>query len=146
MVMGLWGPAGLGVRWVFPGWLGRLTGRLQRLGTWGACLLVRGQRAGCGWCGCSGVSLLARGRPVGRVCLDVVPGRIPARAGHPVGLGGTTVSTGGSIPAGAGFGLMWALKIDRVVHHSVILEFDVPSYRTNAAQQRVQAEEVNRQK
>ena len=27
--------------------------------------------------------------------------------------------------------------IDRVVHHSVILEFDVPSYRTNAAQQRV---------
>ena len=28
---------------------------------------------------------------------------------------------------------------------SVILEFDVPSYRTNAAQQRGQAEEVNRQ-
>ena len=41
---------------------------------------------------------------------------------------------------------MWALKIDRVVHYSVILEFDVPSYRTNAVQQRVQAEEVNRQK
>ena len=38
-----------------------------------------------------------------------------------------------------------ATAIDRVVHHSVILEFDVPSYRTNAAQQRVQAEEVNRQ-
>ena len=38
-----------------------------------------------------------------------------------------------------------AAAIDRVVHHSVILEFDVPSYRTNAAQQRVQAEEVNRQ-
>ena len=38
-----------------------------------------------------------------------------------------------------------AAVIDRVVHHSVILEFDVPSYRTNAAQQRVQAEEVNRQ-
>ena len=37
-----------------------------------------------------------------------------------------------------------AAAIDRVVHHSVILEFDVPSYRTNAAQQRVQAEEVNR--
>ena len=35
--------------------------------------------------------------------------------------------------------------IGRVVHHSVILEFDVPSYRTNAAQQRGQAEEVNRQ-
>ena len=35
--------------------------------------------------------------------------------------------------------------IDRVVHHSVILEFDVPSYRTDAAQQRGQAEEVNRQ-
>ena len=33
----------------------------------------------------------------------------------------------------------------RVVHHSVILEFDVPSYRTNAAQQRGQAKEVNRQ-
>ena len=38
-----------------------------------------------------------------------------------------------------------AAAIDRVVHHSVILEFDVPSYRTNVAQQRVQAEEVNRQ-
>ena len=38
-----------------------------------------------------------------------------------------------------------AAAIDRVVHHSVILEFDVPSYRTNAAQQRGQAEEVNRQ-
>ena len=38
-----------------------------------------------------------------------------------------------------------AAAIDRAVHHSVILEFDVPSYRTNAAQQRVQAEEVNRQ-
>ena len=38
-----------------------------------------------------------------------------------------------------------AAAIDRVVHHSVILEFHVPSYRTNAAQQHVQAEEVNRQ-
>ena len=38
-----------------------------------------------------------------------------------------------------------AAAIDRVVHHSVILEFDVPSYRTDAAQQRDQAEEVNRQ-
>ena len=38
-----------------------------------------------------------------------------------------------------------AAAIDRVVHHSVILEFDVPSYRTNAAQQRGHAEEVNRQ-
>ena len=38
-----------------------------------------------------------------------------------------------------------AAAIDRVVHHSVILEFDVPSYRTDAAQQRSQAEEVNRQ-
>ena len=37
-----------------------------------------------------------------------------------------------------------AAAIDRVVHHSVILEFDVPSYRTNAAQQRVQAKDVNR--
>ncbi len=39
--------------------------------------------------------------------------------------------------------------IDRVVHHSVILEFDVPSYRTDAAQQRGQDrgedKEVNRQ-
>ena len=38
-----------------------------------------------------------------------------------------------------------AAAIDRVVHHSVILEFDVPSYRTDAAQQRGHAEEVNRQ-
>ena len=42
-----------------------------------------------------------------------------------------------------------AAAIDRVVHHAVILEFDVPSYRTDAAQQRGEtaaAEEVNRQK
>jgi DNA replication protein DnaC len=32
-----------------------------------------------------------------------------------------------------------AAAIDRVVHHSVILEFDVPSYRTDAAQQRVRS-------
>ena len=38
-----------------------------------------------------------------------------------------------------------AAAIDRVVHHSVILEFAVPSYRTDAAQQRRQVEEVNRQ-
>ena len=38
-----------------------------------------------------------------------------------------------------------AAAIDRVVHHSVILEFNVPSYRTGAAQQRGQAKEVNRQ-
>ena len=29
-----------------------------------------------------------------------------------------------------------AVAIDRIVHHSVILEFDVPSYQTNKAQQR----------
>ena len=39
-----------------------------------------------------------------------------------------------------------ATAIDGVVHHPVILEFDVPSYRTDAAQQRGQTEEVNRQK
>ena len=38
-----------------------------------------------------------------------------------------------------------AAAIDRVVHHSVILEFDVPSYRTDAAQKRGEAAEVNRQ-
>ena len=38
-----------------------------------------------------------------------------------------------------------AAAIDRVVHHSAILEFDVPSCRTGAAQQRLQ-QEVNRQK
>ena len=38
-----------------------------------------------------------------------------------------------------------AAAIDRVVHHSVILEFDVPSYRTGVAQQRSQEREVNRQ-
>ncbi len=37
-----------------------------------------------------------------------------------------------------------AAAIDRVVHHSVILEFDVPSYRTAAGQQLGQPEEVNR--
>ena len=38
-----------------------------------------------------------------------------------------------------------AAAIDRAVHHSVILEFDVPSYRTGAAQQRGQDKDVNRQ-
>ena len=38
-----------------------------------------------------------------------------------------------------------AAAIDRIVHHFVILEFDVPSYCTDAAQQRGLAEEVNRQ-
>ena len=38
-----------------------------------------------------------------------------------------------------------AAAIDRVVHHSVILEFDVPSYRTGVAQQRGQDKEANRQ-
>ena len=41
-----------------------------------------------------------------------------------------------------------AAAIDRVVHHAVILEFDVPSSRTDAAQQRGEtaaAKEVNRQ-
>ena len=38
-----------------------------------------------------------------------------------------------------------AAAIDRIVHHSAILEFDVPSYRTRAAQKRLQ-QEVNRQK
>ncbi len=38
-----------------------------------------------------------------------------------------------------------AAAIDRVVHHSVILEFDVPSYRTDAAQQRSQEQELDRQ-
>lgn len=31
-----------------------------------------------------------------------------------------------------------AAAIDRVMHHSGIMEFDVPSYRTDAAQQRGQ--------
>ena len=39
-----------------------------------------------------------------------------------------------------------AAAIDRVVHHSVILEFDVPSYRTGVAQQRGHEQEVHRQK
>ena len=34
--------------------------------------------------------------------------------------------------------MVTAAAIDRVVHHSVILEFDVPSYRTGVAQQRGQ--------
>ena len=38
-----------------------------------------------------------------------------------------------------------AAAIDRVMHHSVILEFSVPGFRTDVAQQRGQAEEVNRQ-
>ncbi len=37
-----------------------------------------------------------------------------------------------------------AAAIDRIVHHSVILEFDVSSYRTNAAQNRRTEEESDR--
>ena len=40
--------------------------------------------------------------------------------------------------------LATASAIARVVHYSVILELDVPTYRTDAAQQRGEAEEVNR--
>ncbi len=38
-----------------------------------------------------------------------------------------------------------AAAIDRVVHLSVILEFYDPSYRTDAAQQRSEDKEANRQ-
>ncbi len=38
-----------------------------------------------------------------------------------------------------------AAAIERVVHHSVILEFDAPRYRTGVAQQQGQDKEVNRQ-
>ena len=39
-----------------------------------------------------------------------------------------------------------AAAIDRIVHHSVILElFDLPSYRTNAAQNRQAENETDRQ-
>ena len=38
-----------------------------------------------------------------------------------------------------------AAAIDRIVHHSVILEFDVPSYRTDAAQQHSHLHRVDRQ-
>ena len=39
-----------------------------------------------------------------------------------------------------------AAAIDRIVHHSVILEFDVPSYRTSAAQNRQTDNESDRQR
>ena len=32
--------------------------------------------------------------------------------------------------------MVTAAAIDRIVHHSVILEFDLPSYRTTEAQER----------
>ena len=38
-----------------------------------------------------------------------------------------------------------AVAIDQIVHHSVILEFDVPSCRTNAAQNRRTEEGSDRQ-
>ena len=37
-----------------------------------------------------------------------------------------------------------AAAIDRIVHHSVSLEFDLPSYRTNAAQNRQTNRESDR--
>ena len=37
-----------------------------------------------------------------------------------------------------------AAAIDRMVHHSAILEFDVRSYRAGMAQQRSQEQEVSR--
>ena len=39
-----------------------------------------------------------------------------------------------------------AVVIDRVVHHSVILEFDVPSYRTVEAKGRQQNETTDRRR
>ena len=39
-----------------------------------------------------------------------------------------------------------AAAIDRIVHHSVIMEFNVPSYRTNAAQNRQTDKESDQQK
>ncbi len=38
-----------------------------------------------------------------------------------------------------------AAAIDRIVHHSVILEFDLPSYRTSEAQSRQAEDETDRQ-
>ena len=38
-----------------------------------------------------------------------------------------------------------AAAIDRIVHHSVILEFDMPSYRTSEAQNRQAENEADRQ-
>ena len=38
-----------------------------------------------------------------------------------------------------------ATSIDRIVHHSVILEFDLPSYRTDAAQNQQVENETDRQ-
>ena len=38
-----------------------------------------------------------------------------------------------------------AVAIDIIVHHSVILEFDLPSYRTTEAQKRQTKNETNRQ-
>ena len=43
------------------------------------------------------------------------------------------------------FPMATAAAIDRIVHHSVILEFDLPSYRTNAAQNRQAENETDRQ-
>ena len=39
-----------------------------------------------------------------------------------------------------------AAAIDRIVHHSVILEFDVPSYRTNQDPNLKMENNSNRQK
>ena len=39
-----------------------------------------------------------------------------------------------------------AAAIDRIVHHSVILEFDLPSYRTDEAHSRHMKQESDRQK
>ena len=38
-----------------------------------------------------------------------------------------------------------AAAIDRIVHHSVILEFDLPNYRTSEAQSRQAEDETDRQ-
>ena len=38
-----------------------------------------------------------------------------------------------------------AAAIDRIVHHSVMLEFDLPIYRTNVAQNRQAENESDRQ-
>ena len=53
----------------------------------------------------------------------------------------------GLLRVGEGFSnpMATAAAIDRIVHHSVILEFDLPSYRTSEAQSRQAEDETDRQ-
>ena len=84
---------------------------------------------------------------VGRVFYIIGPNGGPNGAGRTMAtecLEGLRRPDGGSVLVAGLDPMATAAAIERIVHHSVILEFDVPSYRTYAAQNRLIDREADR--